>query len=127
MAVSGPFHTRYMEPAGKKLGQVLENATFHEPECKVLFNYLGGPEQTEQSIRKLLINQIQNTVRMQDCIEYLIKNDIKTFVEIGPGAVLSGFVKKTLKAMDRNIDEYGIITIEKLEDLQAEIDESAGE
>ena len=119
LAVSGPFHTQYMEPVGKKLDNILQNVVFNESKCEVLFNYLGGPKQSEQSIIKLLINQIQHTVRMQECIEYLIKNDVKTFLEIGPGTTLSGFVKKTLRAMNRSVDEYSIIKIENIEDLQS--------
>lgn len=118
LAVSGPFHTEYMRPAGEKLEDVLSKISFKEASCEVLYNYLGGPNNSELSIKELLVNQIQHTVRMQDCIEYLICNDVKEFVEIGPGATISGFVKKTLKSMGKNEDEYSIVSISEVEELK---------
>lgn len=118
LSVSGPFHTQYMKPAGEKLETILGEIVTNKPKCEVLYNYLGGPQNDEFSIKELLVNQIQNTVRMQDCIEYLIKKDVKNFIEIGPGTVLSGFVKKTVKALDKNAEEYSITAINEKNDLQ---------
>lgn len=118
LAVSGPFHTKYMKPAGEKLEKALQNITFNESKCKVLYNYLGGPREPGLSIPELLVKQIQYTVRMHDCINYLINDNVKTFVEVGPGTTLSGFVKKTLKALDKNTDEYEIFNINEIEDIK---------
>ncbi len=116
--VSGPFHTEYMQDAGKKLKSILSEVKFYEPKCTVLYNYLGGPSDNKYSIKELLVNQVKSTVRMQDCIEHLIKQDVKTFVEIGPGETLSGFVKKTLKALDKNSEDYRIISINEVADIE---------
>ena len=118
LAVSGPFHTEYMKPAGEKLAAVLDKATFNKPNCEVLYNYLGGPNNFELEIKELLVNQIQHTVRMQECIEYLISNDVKNYIEIGPGTVLAGFVRKTLKAQNRNADEYSIVSINTVDEIK---------
>ena len=118
LAVSGPFHTQYMKPAGEVLNMELQKVIFHEPCCEVLYNYLGGPKREKDIIRDLLVRQIQHTVRMRECIEYLINQNVIVFMEIGPGNTLSGFVKKTLKAMNRNPDEYKILALNSAEDLK---------
>jgi len=118
LAVSGPFHTEFMRPAGERLAEVFNNVAFSEPIYEVLFNCLGGPRTNMQSINELLIKQIQETVHMQECIEYLINDGVRIFVEVGPGSVLSGFVKKTLKALNKNADEYRIISINASEDIE---------
>ncbi len=116
LAVSGPFHTAFMKLAGDKLRLKLKEVNFNEPSCEVLFNYSGGPKGSE-TIPDLLVRQIQSTVRMQDCIELLINEQVKTFIEIGPGKVLSGFVKKCLRNMGLEEKNYNIFTVENTEDL----------
>ena len=54
---------------------------------------------------------------MHDCIEYLIYNNVKTFIEIGPGTALSGFLKKSLKLIAPDIDEFQILKINNIEDI----------
>lgn len=118
LAVSGPFYTVFMRSAGERLAEVFNNVAFSEPIYEVLYNCLGGPRTNMQGINELLIRQIQDTVRMQECIEYLINNGVRIFVEVGPESVLSGFVKKTLKALNKNADEYRIISINASEDIE---------
>lgn len=118
LAVSGPFHTKYMKPAAEKLEKVFQSIIFNEPRYEVLYNYLGGPKESSLSIPELLVRQIQHTVRMHDCIKYLINNNVKVFIEVGPGTALSGFVKKTLKSLNRDIDEYRIFSINEIEDIK---------
>ena len=117
LAVSGPFHTEYMKSAGNKLLNVLKECEFHIPEYEVIYNYLGRPKTDGENIRDLLVMQIQQPVHMQESIEYLIHNGTTKFIEIGPGTALSGFVKKTLKAMEIDNENYSIISINKVEDL----------
>ena len=81
----------------------------------VLFNYLGS-EQEDADIRDLLVKQIQNPVRMQKCIERLFALGVDTFIEIGPGKALSGFVKKTAKALE--IEDYTVKAVETVEDVE---------
>lgn len=115
--VSGPFHTSFMKPAGDRLGEYLRTVNFHEPQAEVLYNYLGGPS-AGQTISELLIQQIQKPVRMEAIIRYLFQHEVKTFVEIGPGTVLSGFVKKTAKAMEIDKSCYEFVSIESADTME---------
>ncbi len=118
LAISGPFHTAFMKTAGDKLEKLFRTLTFMPPKVEVLYNYLGGPNSLNQEISELLVHQVQHIVRMQACIEYLIENEVDTFIEVGPGTALSGFVKKTLKSLGKNLDEYRIMGIETTAELE---------
>lgn len=117
LEVSGPFHTIYMKTAGETLRETLKEIRFNEPKCEILYNYLGGPNKKDEDIKELLVNQLQYTVRMHECIEYLINNDVKTFIEIGPGTTLSGFLKKALKISNLNSEEIQILNINSIADI----------
>ena len=117
LSVSGPFHTEYMKPAGEALKTKLSDVSFKTPSSEVLFNYLGGPNLRGEDISYLLVNQIQHTVRMMDCIKYLINHGVRSFVEIGPGSALSGFVRKTLKDMQIDTDGFFIHSINNVDDI----------
>lgn len=111
LKVSGPFHTSLMAPAGEALRERFTSTTFRPMVFPVLFNCLGGPMGAEDSIPDLLVRQVQGTVRLEDSIRYLEKAGVDTVVEIGPGKVLSGFLKKTAKT----IVCYSVETAEELE------------
>lgn len=115
--VSGPFHTSIMEPAGEKLYEYLKGVEFGEMQIPVLFNYLGHEKEGKDDIRELLRLQIQRSVKMEDTLTFLLKDGVDTFVEIGPGKALSGFVKKTAKAL--GIGDYRIFNVENAEDIEA--------
>ena len=117
LKVSGPFHTSIMEPAGEKLFEYLKGIELKEMKIPVLFNYLGKEKEEDDDIRELLRLQIQRSVRMEDTLTNLIKAGTDVFVEIGPGKALSGFVKKTAKAL--GIEEYRIFNVENAEDIEA--------
>ena len=119
LSVSGPFHTKYMRPAADRLEKVLQTVKYNEQKCEVLFNYLGGPRNDDISITELLVNQIQYTVRMQQCIEYLIDNEVRTFIEIGPGNALTGFIKKVIKAKGMPQEEFSLTNIDCVEDIKS--------
>lgn len=116
LAVSGPFHTELMKPAGEKLREYLERIEFSEMQIPVLFNYLGHENNVGDEMISLLVQQIQHPVRMEECIRRLFDEGVERFVEIGPGTALSGFVKKTAKAM--GVADYKVVSIETVEDLE---------
>lgn len=118
LSVSGPFHTALMKSAGDKLSEYFKNVTFETPKCTVLSNFLGGPYQEENSIPNLLVEQVQKPLKLDKDIEYLFKNGVDTFIEIGPGKALTGFVNKTAKALNVDKDSYRTITLETLEDIE---------
>lgn len=94
LAVSGPFHTPLMKPAGDALNARFARENFGEMRIPVLFNCLGR-EKGGESIAQLLERQVQSSVYMEDTIRRLMELGVDTVIEIGPGRALSGFVGKT--------------------------------
>lgn len=114
--VSGPFHTSLLKSAGDKLGQKLKYINFKHPKIPVIFNCTGkslNKDDSVNEIKKLLERQVQSSVYFEDSIRYMIARDIDTIIEIGPGRVLSGFVKK----IDPNIKTYAVDDCESMENL----------
>ncbi|WP_329886978.1 ACP S-malonyltransferase [Pseudoramibacter faecis] len=97
LAVSGPFHTSFMKPAGDALAQKFRTIPFNEPRIPVLFNTLGDVKPEGVSIPELLEKQVQSPVYLEETIRRMADLGVDTFVEIGPGKALSGFIKKTLR------------------------------
>ena len=117
LQVSGPFHTAFMQPAADALEEVFGEVTFHTPTITVLYNVLGGPNTDGTEISDLLVQQVKSPVKMQMCIEYLFNKGVDTFIEIGPGKALQGFVKKTASHMNINQDRYRVLSINEPEDI----------
>lgn len=114
LAVNGPFHTKYMEPVSIKLREYLLSIKMGDEHIPVIYNYLGDFNKGNDIV-DLLAKQVMCSVRMEDSIKCLFDNDVKRFVEIGPGRVLSDFVRKVAKKME--ISQYEVINIEKVKDL----------
>lgn len=96
--VSGPFHTALLAPASERLSEVLAEITFQEPKIPVISNTTAKPMKQEE-IRELLTLQVKSPVRFSDSISELQEMGIDRMIEIGPGKVLSGFIKKIDKAI----------------------------
>lgn len=110
IAVSGPFHTSLMKPAGDKLAERFKNENFGEMEFPVLFNATGKELESGKTIPEMLELQVQSSVYFEDSIKYMIEQGVDTFVEIGPGKTLSGFVKK----IDRALTTYSVEDMDSL-------------
>lgn len=115
LAVSGPFHTTLMQPAGEKLSAKFAQMTFAPLGCPVLFNCLGRENTEALPVAELLVRQVQSSVYMEDTIRRLAELGVDTVIEIGPGKALSGFVKKTVG------DAIRCLPVETAEQLQAAI------
>jgi [acyl-carrier-protein] S-malonyltransferase len=113
LKVSGPFHTPLMQPAGAELERYFQNVPFREPQIPVIYNCLGAEKTAADTIPELLVRQVQSGVRMTDCIRTMGSLGLDAILEIGPGKVLSGFVKKTLPGMP----VYALDTAADLEKL----------
>lgn len=113
LKVSGPFHTPLLKPAGDALAVKFQGETFGEMRIPVLFNCLGREKGAEDSIPALLERQVQSSVYMEDTIRRLAELGVDTIVEIGPGKVLSGFVRKTTP----DIKTYAVETVADVEAL----------
>ena len=109
--VSGPFHSKMLTGAGEKLGKVLEGVKVSKPEIPYVANVTAEYVTDEGLVKPLLTQQVYSSVRWQQSVETMIKDGVDTFVEIGPGKTLSGFMKK----INRNV---AVLNIEKLEDLE---------
>ena len=99
LKVSGPFHTSLLKPAGDALAERFRSVEFAPMAFPVLFNCLGREMGEGDTIPALLERQVQSSVRMEDTIRRMEALGVDTIVEIGPGKVLSGFVRKTCPAI----------------------------
>ncbi len=93
---SGPFHTKLLEPASRALHEYFKTVPFGEPRFPVYFNCLGAPMGEGDTIPALLERQVMSSVYLEDTLRRMAADGVDTFLEIGPGKVLSGFVRKTV-------------------------------
>jgi [acyl-carrier-protein] S-malonyltransferase len=98
--VAGAYHSRLMESAYEKLGPVLLDVQMQLPQFPVVSNVTGEEVKTLPEIRQTLQEQVTSTVRWADCVQRLIALGCDTFIELGPGAVLAGLVKRTSKDVE---------------------------
>ena len=98
--VAGAYHSRLMESAYQKLGAVLVHVPVQPPRFPVISNVTGAEATTPIEIRRTLQDQVTGTVRWLDCMERLANLGCDLFVELGPGGVLAGLLRRTLKDMD---------------------------
>ena len=108
--VSGPFHSAMLATAGKELGKVLEGVTLHELKIPYVTNVTAEYVEDPAETKALLEKQISSSVRWQQSVENMIRQGVDTFIEIGPGKTLTGFMRK----IDKNAKAFNI---EKLEDI----------
>ena len=111
LKVSGPFHTPLMAPAGEELKKYFAAMHFAMPKIPVFFNCLGDLDRENIPIPELLVRQVQSGVRMEDTIRRMGDMGLDAIVEIGPGKVLTGFVKKTLPG-------FPVFPVETVEDVE---------
>ncbi len=97
LKVSAPFHCLLMRPAAEKMKEKINKTNFKSPKINIINNVTAGPENDAEKIKKLLIDQIYSTVRWRESILNMHKEGVKNFVEIGPGKVLTGMTKRTIK------------------------------
>lgn len=97
LAVSGPFHSTFMKSTADKLALSLEQAPFGPVKYPVISNVSAKPVKEPDAIRRALIEQVSGSVRWTDSINYMAAQGVKTVVEIGPGKVLRGLMKKINK------------------------------
>lgn len=117
LSVSGPFHTRLMQPAGDALKAYFEKMNFSPMQFPVLFNCLGRENTENLPVPELLVRQVQRSVRMEDIIRRLFALGVTSFIEIGPGRTLTGFVRKTAKAA--GIEDCHCACLETWEEINA--------
>ena len=100
LKVSAPFHCSLMKPAATIMKNKIDETIFKTPKFEIVSNVNALPENNPSEIKKLLYKQIFSTVRWRESLINMSKNGTTNFVEIGPGKVLSGMVKRTLKGVN---------------------------
>ena len=117
LKVSGPFHSSLYEEASFKYYESIKDVEINEPKKVIYSNVLGKPYSKQDDIRDLLRKQIMSPVLFEDSINHMLDQGIDTFIELGPGKTLSGFVKKIdKKASVYNIEDLDTLksTVEKI-------------
>jgi len=110
LPVSAPFHCSLMKKASEKMKEKIASTDFLEPKIAIISNVTAKAENETNSIKTLLVKQITSRVRWRESVDYMIKMGVSDFIEIGPGKVLSGLVKKINK-------EVSISSINFIEDI----------
>jgi [acyl-carrier-protein] S-malonyltransferase len=115
LAVSAPFHCALMKEAQEKMMPLLNEQPFHPLKYPLVTNVDAAIIQQPEQARDALIRQIPNPVKWWQSVETLLQQGVDTFIEVGPGTVLTGLVKK----ISRNVQIYNVSTVEDYEQLRA--------
>lgn len=99
LAVSGPFHSSLMKPAADKFAEYLDKIAIKDPEIPIIMNVTADYLKSAAEVKELLIKQLYSSVLWQQSIEKVINDGAEEFVEVGPGKVLSGLIKKIKRGM----------------------------
>ncbi len=112
--VSGPFHTELLAPAAQKLSFALKNIVINQPKIPVVFNTTAREFGADETIADLLTRQVMSPVYFEDSIGAMERAGVTVMIEIGPGKVLSGFVRKTCPSVK-------VLTVEDAATLEAAV------
>jgi len=112
LEVSAPFHCALMNTVAKRLEEVLSQVDIFELEVPVVSNYEAKPNKDSSRVKTLLIDQVANPVRWDDSVNMLYESGVREYVEIGPGNVLSGLIKRT-------VSNISVLNFEKIEQLKS--------
>ncbi len=111
--VSGPFHSPLLSGAGKRLEAELEGIRMKDPSIPYLSNVEADYVTSGEPVKELLVRQVSSTVRWRETMERMLADGVDTFIEIGPGRTLTGFLKK----MSRDVKAVNVGTVHDLEEL----------
>ena len=114
LKVSAPFHCSLMRPAAEIMKSKLKNIKFKSPSIPLVYNVTANPKKNDDDVKKMLIEQIVSTVRWRESIIYMSKSGVTNFIEVGPGKVLTGMVKRTIK----NANCFSINSIADIQNLK---------
>ena len=114
LPVSAPFHCQLMKKATDVMKKEIEKANFQDSKNILISNVTANEISDKEELKKLLIDQIENRVRWRESVINMINKGIKQFIEIGPGKVLSGLVKR----IDKNVKINTINNVSDIKDLK---------
>jgi len=113
LKVSGAFHTPLMQSAVDGMSQVLASVSFRQPQVPIIANTTAQPITRAEEVKPELLRQLGNGIQWQRSIEYMGDNGVSTFVEIGPGKVLTGLIKRIRK----NVNTLNIGDVEAIKNI----------
>ena len=113
LSVSAPFHCPLMKKATEEMRDKIQNTKFQDPIVSIISNVTAKPEIKSEEIKSLLIKQIEKPVRWRESINNMITLGVEHFIEIGPGKVLSGLIKR----IDRNVKLNQVNNLEDLKNI----------
>jgi len=116
LQVSGAFHTPLMQPAVDGMAEIMSSITFHHPIIPIVANTTAQPLTTAESVKEELLRQLCNCVQWQRSIEYMVSDGVSTFIELGPGRVLAGLIKR----IDRNVKILNIGDADTIRNITTE-------
>ena len=114
LPVSAPFHCSLMNSAANKMKKKIDNVNFKQPDFEIISNVTSLPTNNPENIRNLLVKQIFSKVRWRESMLFMADNKINNFIEIGPGKVLTGLVKRILPS-SKSFSINSIDDIKKLD------------
>ena len=114
LPVSAPFHCSLMNSAADKMKKKIDNVNFKQPDFEIISNVTSLPTNNPENIRNLLVKQIFSKVRWRESMLFMADNKINNFIEIGPGKVLTGLVKRILPS-SKSFSINSIDDIKKLD------------
>ena len=105
LPVSAPFHCSLMKPAAEKMNSKINEINFKNSKVEIITNVNATPESENKNFKKLLVEQIYSKVKWRESILYMVNKGVNEFIEIGPGKVLNGLVKRITKnSISRSIN-----------------------
>ena len=110
LPVSSPFHCPLMNKATNTMKEKINETIFKDPKVEIISNVTANPTKRSEEIKRLLIDQIEKPVRWRESVNKMIESNINHFIEIGPGKVLSGLVKR----INRNVKLNQVNNIEDI-------------
>ena len=113
LPVSSPFHCPLMNNATNEMRQKIKDTDFKKPKVSIVSNVTANPTNSSDEIKKLLVEQIEKPVRWRETVNNMIKLNVNHFIEIGPGKVLSGLVKR----INRNVKLNQVNTFQDIKTL----------
>ncbi len=114
LKVSAPFHCTLMKKSAEYMSEKINKTIFKQPGFNIVSNVTAEPEKNPSKIKDLLIKQIYSTVKWRQSLLFMSKNGVQNYIELGPGKVLTGMVKRTLK----NVNCFSINSIADIKNLQ---------
>jgi len=118
LPVSGAFHTPLMQPAVDGMVEIIATLSFSQPTVPIIGNTTAQPLVTAEAVKQELLTQLCNCVQWQRSVEYMVGDGVSTFIELGPGKVLAGLIKR----IDKNVKILNIGDAEAIKNIAQGVD-----